>query len=155
MTAVRAALVAVGLAFGVYGAVLVFDLGIPVLIRIAIWAAVGVAVHDFVFAPACVALGLAGRRVLPTRWQSPLAVAVLLTVVLVLLAIPVYDKPGQPPDNLTVVDRDYVAGLWIALAVVWICVPVSAVLRRRLPVGQDERVDQQRAEDVERQPPSV
>ena len=76
-------------------------------------------------------------------------------VVLALLAIPVYDKPGMRPDNMTVLDRDYVAGFWIALAVVWACVPLAVVVRRLLPVRQDQMVDGQRADHVEGQPPAV
>jgi hypothetical protein len=52
----------------------------------------------------------------------------------VMLAIPVFDKPGMRPDNLTVLDRNYRAGLWISLAIVWACVPLYLVAMRLLPV---------------------
>jgi len=74
--------------------------------------------------------------------------------VLVLLAIPVLSRPGMRPDNPSVLDRDYPLGLTVALAVVWFCVPVY-VLLRRLPIRQNQVVDGQGADDVERQPPSV
>ena len=154
MTSVRALLIAVGLALGAYGAVLLWDNPPVVLIRIVMWAAVGLVVHDFVFAPLCVAVGLAGRRLLPARWRSPVAVAALCTVVLAVLAIPVYGKPGMRPDNPTVLNRDYPLGLWISLAVVWACVPLYYLMMRFLPVGQDQVVDREGADDVERQPPS-
>lgn len=154
MTAVRALLIAVGLALGAYGAVLLWDNPPVVLIRIVMWAAVGLVVHDFVFAPLCVAVGLAGRRLLPARWRSPVAVAALCTVVLALLAIPVYGKPGMRPDNPTVLDRNYPLGLWVSIAVVWACVPLYYLMMRFLPVGQDQVVDREGADDVERQPPS-
>lgn len=154
MTSMRALLIAVGLALGAYGAVLLWDNPPVVLIRIVMWAAVGLVVHDFVFAPLCVAVGLAGRRLLPARWRSPVAVAALCTVVLAVLAIPVYDKPGMRPDNPTVLNRDYPLGLWISLAVVWACVPLYYLMMRFLPVGQDQVVDREGADDVERQPPS-
>lgn len=155
MRILRIVLVAAGVALGAYGAVLLLDQPPVVLVRIAVWAAAGVILHDFVFAPLCTALGFAGRRLLPAVWRAPVAVAALCSVVLVLLAIPVYDKPGARPDNLTVLDRDYVTGLWIALAVVWVCVPVYLLATRRLPVGQDQVVDGQRTENVEGQPPAV
>ena len=154
MTSMRALLIAVGLALGAYGAVLLWDNPPVVLIRIVMWAAVGLVVHDFVFAPLCVAVGLAGRRLLPARWRSPVAVAALCTVVLAVLAIPVYGKPGMRPDNPTVLNRDYPLGLWISLAVVWACVPLYYLMMRFLPVGQDQVVDREGADDVERQPPS-
>ena len=160
MNAVRMMLVVAGVAAAGYGAVLLWDNSSTVLLRIVVWALAGVVVHDFVFAPLCAALGLAGGRLLPARWQSPVAVAALCSVVLILLAIPVYDKPGLRPSNPTVLDRNYQLGLWISLATVWACVPLyylltRRVLARRLPVRQDQVVDRQSADDVERQPPSV
>ncbi|EUA00130.1 hypothetical protein I545_6687 [Mycobacterium kansasii 662] len=113
-----------GLALAGYGAVLVSENPPVIIMRIVVWALVAVALHDVVFAPLCAAMGLSSRRVLPTVWQAPGAVAALCTVVLVLLAIPVFDKPGASLDNATVLDRDYHAGLWISIAVVWACVPV-------------------------------
>lgn len=155
MTSARVFLVALGLALGAYGVVLVAENSTEVIIRIVVWALIGVLLHDAVFAPVCVALGFAGRRLLPHKWWTPVLVAALLTVVLVLLAIPVYAKPGLHLDNLTVLDRDYESGFWIALAVVWGSALLYLVGDRVLPVGEDEVVEQQRPEDVQTQPPSV
>ncbi|MGB2919898.1 MAG: hypothetical protein WA944_07955 [Mycobacterium sp.] len=155
MSALRVLLVVAGIAVGAYGAVLVWDFSPTVLVRIAVWVAVAVVVHDFVFAPLCAAVGLTGRSLIPVRWQAPAAVAALCSVVLVVLAIPVYSKPGARPDNPTVLDRDYALGLWIMIAAVWVCVPLYYAVARRLPVRQDQVVDRQRTDDVERQPPSV
>ena len=155
MTAVRVLLMTAGVALGCYGAVLLWDNPPVVLLRIVMWAAVGVVVHDFVFAPLCAALGLAWRQLIPTGWQSPVAVAALCSVVLAALAVPVYSKPGMRPDNATVLDRDYSMGLWISLAIVWACVPLYYLLMRWLPVRQYQVVDREGADDVERQPPSV
>ena len=112
-------------------------------------------VPDAVFAPVCLALGFAGRRILPHRWWTPILVASLCTVVLVLLAIPVYAKPGQHLDNLTVLDRDYRTGFWIALAVVWGAALLYLIGDRALPVREDEVVEQQGADHVDAQPPSL
>jgi hypothetical protein len=200
MTAVRVILIGVGLVLGGYGAVLVWENPPVIIMRIVVWALVGVVLHDAVFAPLCVALGFAGRRLIPRKWWPPVAVAAFCSVVLVFLAIPVYGKPGMRPDNMTVLDRDYPLGLWISLAIVWACVPMyylaKSVRRRpnagpgagplhgpsveidtragddrlvrrthspgdnlghgtqKLPVCQDQVVEQQRADDVERQPPA-
>ena len=155
MTSTRIFLVALGLVLGAYGVTLVAENSTDVIIRIVVWALIGVLLHDAVFAPVCVALGFAGRRLLPHRWWTPVLVAALLTVVLVLLAIPVYDKPGLHLDNLTVLDRDYADGFWIALAVVWGSALLYLVGDRVLPVGENQVVEQQRTDDVEPQPPSV
>ncbi|CAN5714569.1 hypothetical protein BH10ACT9_BH10ACT9_33440 [soil metagenome] len=157
---IRVVLGALGLVAIGYGAVLLLENPWPTLFRIAIWAAAGVVLHDFVFAPLTAALGYAGRRILPRSWWAPVGLASLVSVVLVLLSIPVFDRPGARPSNPTVVDRDYPLGLWISLAVVWLvgfgCVLVRSAVKNKpksLPVGEDEVVDQQRAEHVDRQPP--
>ena len=155
MTAMRVVLVVVGVVLGAYGAVLLWDNPPVIIIRILVWALVGVVLHDLVFAPLCVALGFAGRRLIPGKWWPPVTVGAFCTVVLVFLAIPVYGKPGMRPDNMTVLDRNYPLGLWISLTIVWACVPLYYLAKRLLPVRRDEVVQQQGADDVERQPPSM
>jgi hypothetical protein len=155
VTAVRVLLLLAGLAVGAYGAVLLWDNSTEVIIRIVAWSLIGVLLHDAVFAPLCVAVGFAGRRILPHRWWTPVLVAALLTIVLVALAIPVYSKPGQHLDNLTVLDRNYQAGFWIALAVVWGATLLYLVGDRLLPVRQDQVVQRNGPDDVETQPPPV
>lgn len=155
MTATRVFLILGGLALGAYGVVLVAEHSTEVIIRIVAWALIGVLLHDAVFAPACLALGFAGRRILPHKWWTPVLVAGLLTVILVLLAIPVFTKPGQHLDNPTVLDRNYQAGFWIALAVVWGSALLYLVGDRLLPVRQNQVVQDERADHVDAQPPSV
>ena len=150
----RVVFIVLGLILGVYGAVLVWENPPVIIMRIVVWALVGVVLHDLVFAPVCVALGFAGRRLIPGRWWPPVAVAAFISVVLVFLAIPVYGKPGMRPDNMTVLDRNYPLGLSISLGVVWMCVLLYFLAMRLLPVRQDEMVEQESADDVERQPPA-
>jgi len=151
----RIVLLAAGLAAGLYGAVLLWEFPTVIIVRIAVWAVVAAVVHDFVFAPLCAALGFAGRTLVSGRWWTPATVAGLCTVVLALLAVPVYARPGARPDNLTVLDRNYPLGLWVSLAVVWACVPIYYLIARRLPVRQDEAVQRKGADDVQGQPPTV
>lgn len=155
MNVIRVLLLLAGLAVGAYGAVLLWDNSTEVIVRIVAWSLIGVLLHDAVFAPLCVAVGFAGRRILPHRWWTPVLVAALLTVVLVALAIPVYSKPGQHLDNLTVLDRNYQAGFWIALAVVWGAALLYLVGDRLLPVRQDQVVQRKGPDDIETQPPPL
>ena len=155
MTAIRVVLMISGVALGLYGVLLLMDNETEVIIRIVAWALICVLLHAAVFGTVCLALGFAGRRILPHRWWTPILVAALCTVVLVLLAVPVYTKPGQHLDNLTVLDRDYRTGFWIALAVVWGAALLYLIGDRALPVGEDEVVDQQGADHVETQPPAL
>lgn len=136
MNALRAVLIVVGVAAGVYGAVLIWDFRLETIVRIAVWAGAGVILHDFVFAPLCAVLGWTGRRLIRGRWWTPVVVAGVCSATLVALAIPVYDARGAKPDNPTVLDRNYPVGLMISLALVWACVPlywgvVSMVSHRR------------------------
>lgn len=148
MTALRALLIAAGIAVCGYGATLLLDNPRQVLIRIAVWAAAGVLLHDAVFAPACVALGFAGRRILPRSWWSPVMFASLCTAVLVLLSIPLYDKPGRQLDNPSALDRDYQSGLWVSLAIVWGAALLFVIGGRLLPVRQNDVIEKQRADHV-------
>jgi hypothetical protein len=153
--AVRVLLVVAGIALGLYGATLLWDNPVEILIRIAIWAAAGVVLHDFVFAPLSAAVGFAGRRLVPRSWWPPVAVAALCSAVLGLLAIPVYSRPGAHADNMTVLDRNYPLGLAVSLTAVWACAVVYLLVRRLLPVRQDEVVQRQGADHVDGQPPTV
>lgn len=153
MRAVRVVLLGVGVVLAGWGMTLLWDNAPAVLLRIAMWALVAVVVHDAVFAPLCVAVGWGGRRLLPASWWPPVAVAGLCTVVLLVLAIPVFDKPGLRPDNNTVLDRDYHLGLWLSLTLVWAAVPIYLLTARWLPVRQDQVVERERTEHVEGEPP--
>jgi hypothetical protein len=155
MSVIRLLVAVIGLGLGGYGALLLWENPPVIIIRILVWAVVGVVVHDFVFAPLCATVGWAGRRLIPAGSRAPIAVATLCSVVLVMLAVPVYGRPGMRPDNMTVLDRNYPLGLAVSLAVVWLSVLVYQVLRRLLPVGEDEVVERQRADDVDRQPPAL
>ena len=57
----RVLLVALGVALGGYGAVLLWENPPVIIMRILVWSVVGVVLHDLVFAPACVAV-TGGRR---------------------------------------------------------------------------------------------
>ena len=64
MTLIRVILALTGVILAGYGVVLLSDNPPAVIARILIWAVVGVAIHDLVFAPLCVAAGWVGRRVI-------------------------------------------------------------------------------------------
>jgi hypothetical protein len=155
MLVIRGLLMAAGFAIGLYGLWLIWEFPIDIIIRFAVWGGVGVAVHDFVFAPLSAAFGFAGRKVIRGRWWTPVTMAALCTAVLALLAIPVYSRPGAHADNMTVLDRNYPLGLWISIAIVWACIPIYYLVTRWLPVRQDEVVQQQGADDVESEKPAV
>lgn len=142
MTAVRVLLLSAGLVLAGYGGLLLWENPTVILIRIAVWALVALILHDFVFAPLCAVLGFAGRRWIPQHWQAPIGVAALCAVVLGLLAVPVFSRPGMRPDNHTVLDRDYPLGLALSLAFVAVSLLWYLLSTRLLPVRQDQVVEQ-------------
>jgi len=155
VSAARVGLMIVGLLSIGYGVLLVFGHSWPDIWHIALWAGAGVALHDFVFAPLCVAAGYAGRRIIPRRWWAPVGVAALCSVILLLLAVPVFDRPGARDDNHTVLDRNYPLGLAVAIAAVWGAALLYVVVRARLPVREDDVVEKQGSADVDAQPPPL
>jgi hypothetical protein len=155
MSAVRVALLVVGLLTIGYGVALVLEHPWPDILHIAIWAGAGVVLHDFVFAPLCVALGFAGRRIIPKRWWTPIGIASLCSVILMLLAVPVFDRPGARDDNHTVLDRNYPLGLLLSIAAVWGAALLYMIGRAYLPVRKDDVVEQQSSDHIDAQPPPV
>ncbi|MCX5043946.1 hypothetical protein OG921_12285 [Aldersonia sp. NBC_00410] len=135
---VRIVLIALGALSVWYGATLLWDSGTEAFRSIVFWFAAGILLHDGVFAPVCAALGLGARRVLPSRWWAPVACGAVCTVALCLVSLPVLTRGGAMPGNPSVLDRNYPAGLVVAVAVVWLLVAVALLAGRRmlLPTGQ-------------------
>ncbi|WP_028479713.1 hypothetical protein [Nocardia sp. CNY236] len=130
ITAVRAGLLLAGLWLGWYGITLLLEFNTRDLMSVALWFGGGILLHDAVFAPLSAAIGLGARRLLPAGWWAPAACGAVCTVALTLIAAPVVGRRNAMPDNATVLDRNYSAGLMIALITVWALVVVVALGRR-------------------------
>ncbi|MGV9860703.1 S-methyl-5'-thioadenosine phosphorylase [Gordonia sp. NPDC003425] len=104
------------------------------------WLAGGVIAHDAVLAPIWLAVWWILRRTLRDRGRYvPVAIALAFTGVLTLLAVPVLaPRPaGQAPaSNPTLLDRNYPAGLAVAVAAVWAITGIWLVLHRIRTRGQ-------------------
>ncbi|MFH5206637.1 hypothetical protein [Antrihabitans spumae] len=133
--AIRILLIGTGVAAIGYGALQILGHPGAELLSIIVWFAGGILLHDAIFAPMCIALGFAGRRVLPRSWWAPTAVGALASVALVAVAVPVVTRRGARAVNPTILDRNYVAGLAIALLVVWGLVAVELLRRDALPIA--------------------
>lgn len=94
------------------------------------WFVGGPVVHDGLVAPAVGVLGLLLTRFVPVAWRAPIAVGAVLSGVLALLAVPLLWRPFGVATNPGLHDRNYVAGLAIALAVVWLGVVVAGTTRQ-------------------------
>lgn len=126
----RLALGAVGVAAGLYGALMLLDDGFSDLVSIVIWLAGGVVLHDFVLAPLTVLAGRLTPR-LPSPTRAPVVVAVVVLTAITLLAIPVLGRFGASPGNATLLDRNYWAG-WVGIVTLLaIGVLLASIVRAR------------------------
>ncbi|WP_309231104.1 hypothetical protein [Nocardia sp. SYP-A9097] len=131
MTVIRVLLIALGLWLGWYGISLLLDMNPVDLRSVALWFAGGILLHDGVFAPIAATLGVAARRMLPASWWAPVACGAVCTVTLLLIAVPVIGRAGALRTNPTILDRDYVLGLLISIAMVWALVIAITIRRTR------------------------
>jgi hypothetical protein len=85
-------------------------------------------VHDLLFAPAVSLIGrVAGPRLSPAI-RAIVFTAAVISGSLVLVALP--PLLGDPADNMTLLPRNYAAGLLLSLAVVWATAGIVFGLRR-------------------------
>ena len=128
MRGIRGALIALGTVGMAYGAWLLLsrqDLG--QVVEVVLWLAAAVVIHDGILAPAVLALGWLGGRLLPRAVARGAVTVLVLLGPTVLVAIPVLGRFGAKPDNPTLLDRDYTLGL-LTFAVLCVCAGVAVAL---------------------------
>ena len=128
MRGIRGALIvlgAVGMAYGAWLLVSRQDLG--QIVEVAVWLAAAVVIHDGILAPAVLALGWLGGRLLPRAVARGAVTVLVLLGPTVLVAIPVLGRFGAKPDNPTLLDRDYAQGL-LVFAALCVCAGVAVAL---------------------------
>lgn len=122
---------------GVCGAVIGIRALLPVLrapqdvATFLAWAVVPPVVVDALIVPFALLLGWGVRRALPQWARAPVATALILSGALVAVALPFLGAPGRRPDNDSLLNRNYVAGLAVYLAAVWLGTAAWLVVRRR------------------------
>jgi hypothetical protein len=124
----------VGMAYGAWLLLSTQDLG--QIVEVMIWLAAAVVIHDGILAPAVLALGWLGGRLLPRAVARGAVTVLVLLGPVTLVAIPVLGRFGAKPDNPTLLDRDYVQGL-LVFAILCVCAGVAVALgelRSRQPV---------------------
>lgn len=133
----RWAFYASGLAMGAYGVWgELFGAGTDPRrwITLVVVAALG---HDLVLAPLILLCAVLCRRVLPARGRGLVQGAGLVSLVLVLIALPGIGRFGARADNSSLLPRNYGQGLVLALAAVAAVTTVLLVMRlvTRRPAG--------------------
>lgn len=115
----RAALLVFGAACVGYGGwLLVSTQRAEQVAAVIVWLVAGVVLHDVVIAPACVALGWAGRRLLPGRVAASAAVVLVLLGPLLLIAVPGAANGERSLVNPTLLGRDRTTGGLLLVLVV-------------------------------------
>jgi hypothetical protein len=130
---IRVLLAISGLALLAYGAVLTWDFATSRTVNAvqgAAWFLAGPLIHDGVVGPAVGITGLVLTRIVPQPWRTPVITGVVLSAVLTLVAIPLLWRPYGTAVNPGLHDRNYGAGLAIALGTVWVAVIIAGVVRQ-------------------------
>ena len=146
--AVRWVLGAIGVAGIGWGVLLVFGAAPtwPERISTGLWLLVPPVVDDLILLPAAAVVGWLVVRRLRRPWRDVVLVALTLSLVAVILAVPFLSGYGRLPDNPSLLDRHYVVGTLVVLGVIWACCLLSGFLlarrrpapRRDGPPRQDE-----------------
>jgi len=109
---------------------------------LAAWLLGGPVLHDLLVAPAVGATGLLLARLLcASRARAAVAAGLAVTGTLLLIAVPLTWRPAAAPPNPGLQDRDYVVGLGVFLAAVWLAVAAVAVRPRRRGHGSPSAVN--------------
>lgn len=116
-----------GMGWGVWCGLELVDGSVPTGVELAAWLVGGPVLHDLVLAPVAGGLGWLLARRLGPAWSTPVRAGATVTGVLGLLAVPLLWRVHSGPDNAGPPDRNYLAGLAAALAVVWLLVLLTGL----------------------------
>lgn len=120
-----------GIGFGIFltfGAAPVW----PDRISTGLWLLVPPVVDDLILLPGAAVIGWLVVRRVRRPWRDAVLVALVLSTIAVVLAVPFLSGYGRLPDNPSLLDRNYVAGTLAVLGVVWTgCLLSGLMLARR------------------------
>ncbi len=92
------------------------------------------AAHDAVLLPAALAAGVLIHRHIPPRVRAPLQAALLVSVAVLVVGVPLALGFGRSADDPSALPLDYRRGLLIVLAVIWLVTAAAILIRQpRLP----------------------
>ncbi|HEX4723635.1 MAG TPA: hypothetical protein VH333_14030, partial [Pseudonocardiaceae bacterium] len=90
----------------------------------------GPVLHDGLVAPVVGLVGLLISGWVAPHWRAPVRIGAAASAVLTLIAVPALWRTYAGQHNPGLDDRNYTAGLLIALVVVWIAVGAGGLYRR-------------------------
>jgi hypothetical protein len=140
VSAVRYAVGGAGVLLGLWGLWLISgSADADEMVSIGIWLAGGVVAHDVLIAAVTLIVAALATRVLPSVARAPATVGLVVLGTFTVVAIPFLGRFGASATNETLLDRNYVAGYLLVVALVVAAVVVSSLLRPRTHTGSAHR----------------
>lgn len=99
--------------------------------NLAKFAVGGALIHDLVFAPAVLLVGVVISRATPARMRGIVQAALIVSGSLVLLAYPLVRGYAHALHNPSSLPHNYTANLGIVLVIVWAVAAVAVIVRLR------------------------
>lgn len=119
MKAWRIVLAAVGIALALFGVFrLVTDIPLHNLILLVLWLVAAVIIHDGVLSPAVAGLGWLLRRCVPDRGRRYLQVALIMSGLVTVIAIPMIYLRGSQPAVKALLLRNYAGNLSVLIGII-------------------------------------
>jgi hypothetical protein len=99
----------------------------------------GAVVHDLLFVPLVLIVGVVAARLVPVTWRSFVQAAFVISGIVVLVAYPEIRDYARILHNPTSLPHNYTANVVIVVAAVWVVTGVAALARRRLKTPRPPR----------------
>jgi hypothetical protein len=119
MKAWRIILAAAGVALGAFGVFrLVSELPTYSLLILGVWLAAALVIQDAILAPSVVGVGWLLRRYVPDRGRRYLQVALIMSALITVIAIPMIILRGTQPAVKALLLRNYGSNLILIIAII-------------------------------------
>jgi hypothetical protein len=119
MKAWRIILAAAGVALGAFGVFrLVSEIPTYSLLILGVWLAAGLVIHDAILAPSVVGVGWLLRRYVPDRGRRYLQVALIISGLITVIAVPMVFLRGTQPAVKALLLRNYGFNLILIIAII-------------------------------------
>ena len=138
---IRVLLLALGVGAGVWGAMLLGDLGSMNFFASLSWLVGGVVVHDALIGPLVIALAVASTRLLRGPLPAPVIVGLIVVGSVTLASVPMIGRFGALADNPTLLPRNYGLGWLVFVGLVSVLVAVALLVGQARRRSQDQLPD--------------
>jgi hypothetical protein len=119
MKAWRIILASAGIALGAFGAFrLVTEIPTYSLLILGVWLAAALVIQDAILAPSVVGVGWLLRRYVPDRGRRYLQVALIMSALITVIAVPMIFLRGTQPAVKALLLRDYGFNLILLIAII-------------------------------------